>query len=310
MSDPAEPQSVDEFCALLRQGDVSLTPCVLVVQKGNLGSAAQTGTHEAEGVVITTQTCDLVGPSATEPYVQVSPLFTVADDERKRRWLESGHVPQFVAIPGLDGMFADLTITVTVEKEALLGNLWTRPIANHHDAELFAQALGRKSSRFAFPDDFQAATKKLRDRIRNKYGKSDSAEGRVLQRVRQVRATATPSWSHHDLRATLIFVLDPAEFPIGSDLETADDDVALWISDASIAELCTAIEDPAQSLARPLLWEAVTHAWAALCKPVGIVTLVDAEAVTADEFSAADMWATQRLDVDYLSDDDPQEPGL
>jgi hypothetical protein len=72
----------------------------------------------------------------------------------------------------------------------------------------------------------------------------------------------------------------------------------------SITQLCEAIEDPQHAQLRSLLWQTLVQAWADLCTPADGVSSIDAEVATADEFSAADMWTSQRLDMDYLSDDE------
>jgi len=302
---PAEGPSIDDFCGRLRQGDFSRTPCALVIQKGGLaGSDVEVSEVHVEGVVIVTQTCDLVRAVNSDPYVQLAKLFA-APDEDTRRWLASGHVPSVVRLPGSDDLFADLNLIATVEKSSLLSTEWDRHSDSPQDLDDFANAVGRRSSRFAFPDDFQQATKKLRDRIRSKYGKQESAEGRILTKVRQIRATATPNWASDTYAATLTFIVDPTQFPIGAESDlTVNDELQVWTENASVPQLCSAIEDPARSLHRPYLWQSLAEKWADICTPNSSVTVVDAEVATADEFSVADMWMSQRLDMDYLSDDE------
>jgi hypothetical protein len=116
----------------------------LVVQTAGLRGDATVRHVEAEGVVIVSQTCDLVSKAATDPHVQVAKLFRVDDDDKKKRWLASGHVPQVVPIPGMEGLFADLSVVVTLEKAALVGFNWNRSIKDSQKAADFANGVARK----------------------------------------------------------------------------------------------------------------------------------------------------------------------
>ena len=78
----------------------------------------------------------------------------------------------------------------------------------------------------------------------------------------------------------------------------------------SVAQICEAIESAEFSLMRPLLWERLVEGWANLCNPEGSsIRSIDGEFQSAEEFrSVNEMWRTQRLDMDYLSDDEDVHP--
>ena len=71
---------------------------------------------DVPGVVVETQTCDIVRPSQVRPAIQIAPLVAVDDDlltevRRRRR-------PAFAYIPGAahENLVADLDRSMTVDK--------------------------------------------------------------------------------------------------------------------------------------------------------------------------------------------------
>jgi hypothetical protein len=279
-----------------RQGDFIEEPCSLQVQT-SVTQALTTGVA-CDGLIIVTQSCDLV--RVREPYVQVARLF-VEPDEGKRAELLGGHTPTRVPVPHRDDLFVDLTVVSTISKAAVAALPWRRTIASSEDAEEFAQALGRKTTRFAFPDEFQDAIKKFRDRVRKKHDRN-SPEGRAWSKVRQIRATASEDWTDEQYEVTVTFVLDPAALPIGTDQDF--DGAALdAIETMSISELCAAIDDHATRHLHTALWDRLVSAWIEL-GPGSQIVLIDAEAVSADEYLITEYWKSRRLDLDYLSDDE------
>ena len=54
-------------------------------------------------------------------------------------------------------------------------------------------------------------------------------------------------------------------------------------------------------MAQGWLWGRLVEAWAALCVPEGIVTQIEAEVVAADEITVDRVWASEELDLEYLS---------
>jgi hypothetical protein len=135
---------------------------------------------EMRGLVMLTQTCDIVRDCRKRAFVEVAPLVRVTEDKlndvrRLRR-------PAFAYVPGTaaDQLVADLDRTMTVEK-ALVAD-WTRISGWKTDEDLreFALALSRKRSRFAFPDDFVAAAGPLQGRLAEKHSKK-SDEGAHLR---------------------------------------------------------------------------------------------------------------------------------
>lgn len=121
------------------------------------------------------------------------------DDIKSRRRPRFAHVPGVAA----KNLVADLDQIMTIEKPLLAA--WPRDVGCRSDAELrdFADALSRKFSRFAFPNDFVLIVKNLTERIKVKHGRAESDEGRAFRALREIRVGASPHWN--DSRVDLMF---------------------------------------------------------------------------------------------------------
>lgn len=208
--------SVDTALASWRQGD-----CVLgeqwfahrlerslpVTDAGRAAAGAEADLAETQvpGFVIVTQTCDIVRSCAERPYVEVCPLVEV--DERRLHEIQRGHRPAYGFLPLVANhkLVADLDRVMTVEKPAVARWKRTPGWGKDIEARHFAQALARKRVRFAFPDDFTAFVRKLLKRLDEKHDR-DSAEGRAIKGLREIRVSAAPSWDHTPCAVTFYFV--------------------------------------------------------------------------------------------------------
>jgi len=161
--------------------------------------------EEVEGVVMLTQTCDIVRPCIERPYVEIAPLVKLGGEivEQIRRLKR----PSFAYIPATagDGLVADLDRVMTVEKAVVAG--WGRTPGWSADAEgrEFARAIARKRSRAAFPDDFVRAADRFRRRLTDKHDRR-SPEGEFLRALREIRVRAAPSWNADGVRLTIWFI--------------------------------------------------------------------------------------------------------
>jgi hypothetical protein len=160
---------------------------------------------EVAGLVMLTQTCDIRRDCRERPFVEVAPLIPVTEEmltdiRRLRR-------PAFAYVPGtaVNLLVADLDRIMTVEKT--LVSDWTRVSGWETDEELreFTQALSRKSARFAFPDDFNLAARRLQDRILSKHDRK-SEEGAHLRALSEIRIRAAPSWDNDTVQLSWWFV--------------------------------------------------------------------------------------------------------
>lgn len=262
-----------------RQGDCTLDKHwfvyqlnpALAITEASL-SAAKEGAEIAElevaGLVIVSQTCDIVRACRDRPYIEVSPLVRVSDDALHE--IERGRRPAYAFVPRLaeQHLVVDLDRVMTVEKPAVLN--WTRTAGCSSDAEAraFAQALARKRARFAFPDDFTLWVRKLQNRLIDKHDKN-TQEGRALRALREIRVQAAPSWDSNAIELMFFFIRSREDI----DFEGRG-------------------------------WQDFLSTWIKLVPASGRFMSVHGQVSSLDEIVAADYVNSDPLDLDHLSSPD------
>ncbi len=182
--------------------------------KDRCAARARSGFAEVRGVVMLSQSCDIVRTCRDRPFVEFAPLVertkpVVEEIRRLKR-------PGFAYVPGTADQFlvADLDRTMTVEKA--LVSCWARTPGWETDEQFrnFTKALAHKRSRFAFPDDFVAAARKLEARLVSMHNKH-TVEGAHLRALREIRVRAAPSWGADQIQLTWWFIKDgdPPDVP-------------------------------------------------------------------------------------------------
>jgi hypothetical protein len=157
------------------------------------------------GLVVLTQTCDIVRTSRERPFLEVAPIVVVSAHVAHE--IERGRRPVYAIIPALrtHGLVADLDRTMTIEKAVVVQ--WARIAGCRTDAEArrFALALVRKRARVAFPDDFTAWVARLQARLLERHDRQ-SDEGRALRALREIRVRAAPAWDAPTVEITFWFI--------------------------------------------------------------------------------------------------------
>lgn len=120
-------------------------------------------------------------------------------------------LPRFAMVPGVldKQLVADLDRTMTLEKPVL--ERWDKVSGCRNDEERrkFANALARKRGRAAFPDDFVTLIKPLQDKCKKKHG-NDSALGRTLEALLEIRVQPYPHWDgEQSKKVKFLFLLSP-----------------------------------------------------------------------------------------------------
>lgn len=195
--------AIDAALSDWRQGDCCVTDDQWFVHRFALAApltneaiaAAAEGVDIAEvevsGFVVLSQTCDVVRGCADRPYLEIAPLVSV--DESYLREIERGRRPRYAFIPALRGhcLVADLDRVMTIEKGVVAA--WERipGCRNDDESRSLGQALARKRTRWAFPDDFTQLASGLQSRLQEKHDKQ-SDEGAALRALRQIRVRAAP----------------------------------------------------------------------------------------------------------------------
>jgi hypothetical protein len=220
--------------------------------------------EDVEGLVLLTQTCDVVRKASDRPYVEVGPLVRV--EEGALQNIRKGNSPRHAYVPGAASrmLVADLDRVMTVEK-GLLAN-WTREAGcpTDQDQRDFAEALARKRARFAYPDDFVSLVKPLQDRVTQKHAK-ESPEGKCLRALREIRVKATPHWDDRSISLLFWFIV------------------------------IDGVDQAALGLRRQC------KTWMDTLVPEGRLSSIDWDIVTLDELSARDYVISDRLDLGHLS---------
>lgn len=210
-----DPSSIDAELQPWRQGDVILGSTLLFVHVADLtrplskeAKAAATGaTHigdtapapsvlesDVEGLIVLTQTCDIVRPAALRPYVELAPLVIVSTTDLAE--VKALRRPALAYVPALADrcLVADLDRVMTIEKSVLVALSRQAGLTTDAEVRAFALALARKRVRFAFPDAFIDLVKPLQKRITNRSGKT-SPEGHHVSALSEIRVAASPSWA-------------------------------------------------------------------------------------------------------------------
>lgn len=256
---------------------------------------------EVEAVVIISHTCDLASHGHEDaPYIVVAPVCTLDDVELRNA--SRGNIPRYAAVTWLaDDAFADLHRAMTVERPVAAGWNRTHECVDADDQRKFGRQLERYFGRFAFPNDLAHATKSLKDRIRDKTGKS-SPEGQLLDLVYSVRVTARPNWNSDSIEVVFLFALYPRV--LGPDLGAPiDESLSAWLqTETRIAEIARRTSDAGPlSPDYPHLWVALAESWVGLCRAYGVISSFDVSVDPLDEITAETYLASDPFDVDYLS---------
>ncbi len=140
-ADDAKLDAVDRALLEWRQRDCvvgefwfvhRVAPANPLTDAGRVAAGAGSDLAESStfGLVVLTQTCDLVRTWRDRPYGEVAPLVEV--DDPGLREVERGDRPQFAFVPALAGrrLVADLDRVMTVEKAVVAG--WSRTQTINH----------------------------------------------------------------------------------------------------------------------------------------------------------------------------------
>lgn len=261
--------TIDDAIQTWRQGDCVLEDGLTFVHRveasPNDADAGDLLETPVDGLIVLTQTCDLVRTHIERPFVEVSPLVVV--EEEVLQQVRRGRRPALAFVPPLEPkqLVADLDRVMTIDKAVLAG--WGRVVGWNSDAELrqFAAALSRKRARFAFPDDFVEVARSLQSRLTAKHDKQ-TAEGRALQALREIRVRAEPSWDASEVQLELLLIRDE------------DEDVFEGAP-----------------------WSSHIETWEALVAPSGRFGSVAMTLTTLSDMTAADYVGSDPLDLDHLS---------
>lgn len=253
-----------------RQGDYTTDLKSAITLEGIDDGSPDILDKDAEGVIVTSQTCDIVNLGAGREYITVVPLVKatasmVIDAEK-------GVTPSLAALeePPAPDVVADLNRPVSVRKEYVAG--WSRKegFASDERRARFADILARKAGRFAFPDDFaRHVLGSLRERARKAAGK-DSEQGHAYASIASIRASAHPGWDAADVAVGFFFILEPEDR-----------------RQAKISQIRTVLAEHLKTIKWPQGFRAASDG--------------GFEVVSLDDLTARQFAESQPVDLDYLS---------
>lgn len=309
---PSVDHATAKALATFRQGD-HLAAIKSVPVASPTGSAVDIKTPH--GVVIVSQTCDVV--QVDRLTIQVAQFTRLADPTATEA--RDGRRPRYVHLPELGAdAFADLEVIATLTKSLLCGYKRIPGVLADRDIRHFGQAVGRRFSRFAFPDAVQPWLQPLEDIARSKSHKPASPEGKAFAKVRQLRIECDNGWASPPYELVLAIIVEPGTLPMFPDdaLPEIPDPLRHTLYDPKRSvlkltpgEIASLLEKAKDTVERYFLWMALGDAWAAKCKPNNsvattvkdAVSMIRGEVIEADEYSLTRVMRSEVLDLDHLS---------
>lgn len=206
--------TVDEETRNWQQGDYCLGDLefsLVVNSDHHIASSDKLDDEESvvlqpvSGLCVVSQTCDIVRTCRKRPFIDFSPLVEVESDVLAQ--VKKGMRPNYAFLKPLedDCLVVDLDRTMTVEKSLLLNLDRLSGLRTDEEKRGFSWSLGRKRTRFAFPDEFNALIAKFSKRIR-KRSKKPADEIDFVSSLREIRVRAAPVWNHSSVEVTLYLV--------------------------------------------------------------------------------------------------------
>lgn len=291
-----------------RQGDV------LTLASGVWPTAAGDSDSDTEvQVAIISQSCDIV--RRERQHVVVAALTELPPESAGLA--TRGSIPRYVSLPALkSAAFIDLDRIATVPKSTLAGRAHEPGVDPEDWGQVrnLSRSIGRKFSRFAFPDEVVPWFDPLRSVVEKRHQKN-SALGRVLRAITELRVEAD-EWSQAGRRVKLHVIVAADQIPEPTDAEPSADVLSLDSSNIRSLETVAALLRPDNDKVRGgtdgvFLWDLVSQCLVNRC-----VTNVDHSKVSGSEsaiselegitwsetdFSLAQYRVSEMLDLDHLS---------
>lgn len=212
----AEPDENQPLLSDWRQGDFCLDATLEIPILGVDDDGTFFGPAKGKGLILLSQSCDIVRDSADRPYVQVAPLLHVTDAEfaaivGKRR-------PRYATFSALaeHGLVADLDVISTIQKEVVARWDRTGGCIDETERAEFAICLARHKQRFAFPDGFDATIKKFRRWIERR-AEQNNPSGDFIRIIDEIRVRCD-DWFGNPLALEFICILK--RDPVPGELQT------------------------------------------------------------------------------------------
>lgn len=303
--------------AEIRQGDILRLARIPIL-----------GTHSCSvsaphGVVVISQTCDIV--NSDRPNLIVAVLSEV--EEHNRKAAQQQMMPRYVGLPSESepDLYADLEFVAAVDKGKIADIEYKKGIdpKASENVRAFALSVGRRFSRFPFPDEVVPWLAPLQGIVKDKVDKTSSPIGRLLEHVAEFRVEST-DWHLPPFEITLHIITRAGAVPTLDENEiTASVGIDRWLhpkggNSRRLDEIAERLfpdhagnEIGLSSADRHSLWLAFGEALASRCQPKGkdLMRPVVLNAVGSiqgvispeDEFTLVQFRRSESLDLDHLS---------
>lgn len=277
-----------------------------------------------DGVVIVSQTCDVVRRERST--VIVAPLVGLEGQARQDavlgKRLRYVHVPHFRG-----GMFADLDRLHSLHKsELLVPSVETGIAASDLKAQRdFARRVGRRFSRFPFPDLIQPWIRPLQELAQSASNKNSGPRLALFRAISEIRI-ASPDWSSEAADLSVHLILPQGELPELDEFETEpiSGELSRFLAGkrdiSAIADrLFPETRERPEGADRDRLWREIARQFCALIEATGsnakhstavraAVRSVEVEVVSEYEYRLSQYNHSESLDLDHLSAPTPRNP--
>jgi hypothetical protein len=303
-----QPEDVDQLSDAVvqrmsdfQQGDLLPGITEIVVQT----SSGPTVVKTPEGVVIVSQTCEIVRDQRL--FVHVAPRVQQAGTTSSQA--RKGRMPRYAHLPRLgDNDFVALDRLYSIHKGVVADAERIPTVQGAREATIFSQAVGRYFSRFAYPDEVNEYLDPLAKHVMEKAGKPNSAEGKLIEDIVQLRLRSVNGWEDAPYDLQLFVIVNATALPMfpNDELPPFDEELNAWIYEGDTVrrtshEIASKLKNENDAGKRYALWQALGDAWVARCEPHAQIADMTASVISADEFTFTMLDLSELLDLDYLS---------
>lgn len=275
MAENNEPNAeLEELRAALapwRQGDFTISTGEFPVAFLNENDVIETGWDSVQGLVVVSQTCDIVNAMDLDDVVVVAPIVEVTEGLLESIKFGTTTVGAVIENSLLPTDVADLRFLATIRKTSLVKMERKEGFSSEQTRDVFVNALERRYGRFAFPDALSnGPVITIRNRAKS-LRKKDSPNAKVYKSLRSVRLAADPDFDTPGAKIQFLLVLNdpPQVFAQPQDI---------------IAEL------KSQEIAERFNWPPVFEKETPLFR-----------VVTMDSLSAREWDGSRHVDLDFIS---------
>ncbi len=169
-----------------RQGDLTLEAIELPVIALDGQDLSWQAINASYGVVVLSQSCDIIRDVEMRPYIQVAGLVPATDGEIAKAIRKE--TPSRIHLDCLVGrnLLIDLDAAATVHKAVVAKWQRTSGCVSDEERRRIAVGFARHRQRFAFPDSFNELVRPVRRWIESKRNKA-SPQGNFVKAICEIR---------------------------------------------------------------------------------------------------------------------------